>query len=130
MSVFIIAEAGVNHNGSLKLAKQLIDAASSAGADAVKFQTFTAETLVSKSARVMKDFAVEHGIAIDQSGKVIIATSADDLPTIDKLLKNAKDNNIKAIKLNAAEVKEIEPYANPYESGIYSPDTAVIDSQF
>jgi N,N'-diacetyllegionaminate synthase len=51
VSVFIIAEAGVNHNGSLKLAKQLIDAASSAGADAVKFQTFTAETLVSKSAK-------------------------------------------------------------------------------
>lgn len=40
MSVFIIAEAGVNHNGSLDLAKQLIDSACSSGADAVKFQTF------------------------------------------------------------------------------------------
>jgi N,N'-diacetyllegionaminate synthase len=49
--VFIIAEAGVNHNGSLELAKKLIDVASDAGADAVKFQTFKAENLVSKNAQ-------------------------------------------------------------------------------
>ena len=51
MSVFIIAEAGVNHNGSVELAKKLIDAASEAGVDAVKFQTFKAENLVSKNAK-------------------------------------------------------------------------------
>ena len=51
MSVFIIAEAGVNHNGSLDLAKKLIDAACSAGADAVKFQTFKAKNLVTKSSQ-------------------------------------------------------------------------------
>ena len=49
MSVFIIAEAGVNHNGSITLAKKLIDAAVLAGADAVKFQTFKAQSLVSKN---------------------------------------------------------------------------------
>tara|TARA_B100001057_G_scaffold500752_1_gene617591 strand:+ start:11630 stop:12625 length:996 start_codon:yes stop_codon:yes gene_type:complete len=49
MSVFIIAEAGVNHNGSIELAKKLIDVASSAGADAVKFQTFKATNIVTKS---------------------------------------------------------------------------------
>ena len=43
---FIIAEAGVNHNGSLKLAKKLIDKAKEAGADAIKFQTFKTENLV------------------------------------------------------------------------------------
>lgn len=48
--VFIIAEAGVNHNGSQELAKKLIDAAVNAGADAVKFQTFKAGNLVSKLA--------------------------------------------------------------------------------
>ena len=47
---YIIAEAGVNHNGSLTMAKQMIDVAAQAGADAVKFQTFKAEQLVSKSA--------------------------------------------------------------------------------
>lgn len=49
MSVFIIAEAGINHNGSIDLAKKLIDEASNAGADAVKFQTFKAKNLVIKN---------------------------------------------------------------------------------
>jgi len=49
MSVFIIAEAGVNHNGSIKIAKKLINLASEAGADAIKFQTFKAENLVTKN---------------------------------------------------------------------------------
>jgi N,N'-diacetyllegionaminate synthase len=51
MSVFIIAEAGVNHNGSLDLAKKLVDVACSAGADAVKFQTFKAINLAIKSSQ-------------------------------------------------------------------------------
>ena len=46
----IIAEAGVNHNGSIELAKKLIEAAADAGADIVKFQTFKSEKLVAKSA--------------------------------------------------------------------------------
>ncbi len=46
--VFIIAEAGVNHNGSLKTAKKLIDAAAKAGCDAVKFQSFKAEDIVTR----------------------------------------------------------------------------------
>ena len=50
MSVRIIAEAGVNHNGSLKLALRLIDVAADAGADVVKFQTFTAEKVISRYA--------------------------------------------------------------------------------
>ena len=49
--VFIIAEAGVNHNGSIELAKKLIDVAVEAKVDAIKFQTFKAENLVSKNAQ-------------------------------------------------------------------------------
>ena len=49
--VLIIAEAGVNHNGDINLAKKLIDAAADAGVDYVKFQTFKTEKLVSKSAQ-------------------------------------------------------------------------------
>ena len=47
----IIAEAGVNHNGDIETAKRLIDVASDAGADYVKFQTFKAETIVSQNAK-------------------------------------------------------------------------------
>ena len=50
LSTFIIAEAGVNHNGSLEMARQLIDAAVEAQADAVKFQTFKAEKVISRLA--------------------------------------------------------------------------------
>jgi len=48
--VNIIAEAGVNHNGDIRLAKELIDVAAQAGADAIKFQTFKAENIISKYA--------------------------------------------------------------------------------
>ncbi|EMN01219.1 N-acetylneuraminate synthase [Leptospira noguchii str. 1993005606] len=51
MKTLIIAEAGVNHNGDLELARKLIDVAANAGADIVKFQTFKAERLVTKSAK-------------------------------------------------------------------------------
>ncbi len=47
----IIAEIGINHNGSVSIAKQLIDAAADAGVDMVKFQTFKTENLVSKNAQ-------------------------------------------------------------------------------
>lgn len=50
MSVLIIAEAGVNHNGKIELAKNLVDVAVDAGADIVKFQTFKAEQLVTLTA--------------------------------------------------------------------------------
>lgn len=50
-NVLIIAEAGVNHNGDLALARKLVEAAADAGADYVKFQTFKAENLVTKSAQ-------------------------------------------------------------------------------
>lgn len=51
MNTLIIAEAGVNHNGDIGMARQLIDAAAEAGADLVKFQTFRADRLVTTSAK-------------------------------------------------------------------------------
>lgn len=49
--VLIIAEAGVNHNGSIEIAKKLIDKAAEAKADVIKFQTFTADSLVNKNVK-------------------------------------------------------------------------------
>ena len=49
--ILIIAEAGVNHNGDIVLAKQLVDAATNAGADIVKFQTFNADRLATQQAK-------------------------------------------------------------------------------
>ncbi len=58
-NVFIIAEAGVNHNGSLDLAKQLVDVAVDCGVNAVKFQTFKASALVTKQAK-QADYQIEN----------------------------------------------------------------------
>ena len=51
MGVYIIAEAGVNHNGKFELACKLVDAAKEAGVDCIKFQTFKSEKLVSHNAQ-------------------------------------------------------------------------------
>jgi len=64
--IIIIAEAGVNHNGDIDLAKRLIDAAADAGADFVKFQTFKAKNLVSKSA-MKADYQNKNTGEADQS---------------------------------------------------------------
>ncbi len=63
--VFIIAEAGVNHNGKLNLALKLIDAAADAGADAIKFQTFHAEEVVTNSGK-MADYQKKN-LGVDES---------------------------------------------------------------
>jgi len=57
----IIAEAGVNHNGDLALAKQLVEAAAQAGADLVKFQTFTADQLATTHAKMAEYQRVNTG---------------------------------------------------------------------
>jgi N,N'-diacetyllegionaminate synthase len=71
--VFIIAEAGVNHNGSINLAKKLIDVAANSGADAVKFQTFKAINLVTKNlekANYQKSLASQNESQFDMLKKL------------------------------------------------------------
>ena len=65
MKTLIIAEAGVNHNGDLNLAKQLIDVAAAAGVDLVKFQTFKADSLVTRTAK--KAYYQEKATDINES---------------------------------------------------------------
>ncbi|QSZ40743.1 N-acetylneuraminate synthase [Sulfurimonas aquatica] len=92
MSVFIIAEAGVNHNGSVELARKLIDVASSAGADAVKFQTFKTENLVSKSAQ--KAQYQKETTDRNESQFEMIKKLELDLETHKELISYAKEKSI------------------------------------
>ena len=82
-----------------------------------------------EGARRMKAFAAEHGINCQHSGKVIVAASPQDLPVIERLLKNARENGIRAERLDEQGIRQIEPHAGVCQQGIHCPDTAVIDSK-
>ena len=123
MSVFVIAEAGVNHNGSLDMAVQLVDAAATAGADAVKFQTFRAAEMVSRQApkaayqlqttdraesqfemiRKLELSAEHHRVLIDyaaQRGIAFLSTPFDTV-SLDLL---TDDFGLRTIKLPSGEI--------------------------
>jgi len=114
--IFIIAEAGVNHNGSLKKALRLINAAKKAGADAIKFQTFKAENIVTTYAskaeyqknltskketqfQMLKKLELTHKmhlacLAECKKKKIIFISSAFDIESL-LYLKNLKLNYFK-----------------------------------
>ena len=92
MSVFIIAEAGVNHDGSIDNAYRLIDLAVEAGADAIKFQTFKAESLVSKNvdkANYQKQTTNESESQFEMIKRLELSVDAHK-----KLIKYCNDKNI------------------------------------
>jgi N-acetylneuraminate synthase len=123
----IIAEAGVNHNGDIHLAKKLIDVAADAGVDYVKFQTFKTENLVSKSAKkatyqientkeegsqfdMLKKLELDvnaHHILIDycQQKKIQFLSTGFDLESLDLL----NELNIDLFKVPSGEITNL-PY--------------------
>lgn len=125
--IFIIAEAGVNHNGSIENAKALVDAAKEAGADVVKFQTFKAENIASKNApkakyqqnntkandsqyEMLKKLELsyeEHKILIDYciEKEILFLSTAFDLDSIDML----EEFNIPLYKIPSGEINNL-PY--------------------
>jgi N,N'-diacetyllegionaminate synthase len=98
--VFIIAEAGVNHNGSLELAKKLIDVAVEAGADAVKFQTFKADKLVSKHAQ-KADYQKQ--------------TTSTDESQYDMIKKLELDDNAHRVLISYCKDKKIMFLSTPFD---------------
>ena len=127
MKTFIIAEAGVNHNGNIKLAKQMVDKAKEAGADCIKFQTFVPEKIVSKQAKkaeyqktqtnsdesqldmirklaLSNDEFIELSLYCKQLGIDFLST-AFDMESVDFL----KSLNMKAWKIPSGEITNL-PY--------------------
>lgn len=115
--IYIIAEAGVNHNGSLAMAKELIDLAADAGADAVKFQTFRAEEVISTFAPKapyqekltpsgetqlemvrklqLNENQHEELVRQCQSRNIEFVSTPFDLPSVDLLLNRLKVSRLK-----------------------------------
>lgn len=91
----IIAEAGVNHNGSIEIAKQLIDAAAEAGVDYVKFQTFKAEKLVSRSAKKAAYQVSNMSEDKDDSQYTMLKKLELDRSTHETLISYCQQKNIK-----------------------------------
>lgn len=139
MSTFIIAEAGVNHNGSIDLAYKLIDLASEAGVSAIKFQTFKAKNLILKNT-AKADYQIQaenpnesqydmlkklelddddHIRLINYCNKkgIIFLSSPFDLESID-LLDNL---NLKTFKIPSGEITNL-----PYLKRIGSLDKNII----
>ena len=92
MKTFIIAEAGVNHNGDIQLAKKLIEEAAKAGADAVKFQSFKAEKLVSKNAE--KAEYQKETTRAEESQFQMIKKLELNYDKHEELIEHCKKNNI------------------------------------
>lgn len=93
-NVLIIAEAGVNHNGSLENAFKLVDTAVAAGVDYIKFQTFKAENLVSKSAK-KADYQVENTNNKEESQFDMLKKLELSHEHHEKLIEYCNEKNIK-----------------------------------
>ncbi|MDD0847041.1 N-acetylneuraminate synthase family protein, partial [Campylobacter sp. 50012-21] len=91
--VFIIAEAGVNHNGDINIAKRLIETAAKAGADAVKFQSFKAELVISKNAK-KAEYQVQNTGDESESQLEMVKKLELDEKAHDELIAYAKSKNI------------------------------------
>lgn len=92
--VLIIAEAGVNHNGSMENAFRLIDAAVEAGADFVKFQSFKAESLVSKDAR-KAEYQIENTKVEDETQFEMLKKLELNHEQHEQLIQYCKEKNIR-----------------------------------
>jgi N,N'-diacetyllegionaminate synthase len=109
--VFVVAEAGVNHNGSLKIAKKLVREAKNSGADAIKFQTFKANDLASTKSKwfnVFKKLELQDNEFAElndyaKQNKIIFFSAPFSFKAVDLLTKL----NVKAIKIASGDLTNI-----------------------
>lgn len=112
---FVVAEIGINHNGSLALAKKLIDVAAAAGCDAVKFQKRTVPVVYSES-ELLKSREVPHGILVEAMRRNVFGEETVARFATSKFL-DTKNGDLKwALELTEPEYKEIDSYCK--EKGI------------
>lgn len=90
--VVIIAEAGVNHNGDIEIAKKLVDVAVESGADYVKFQTANLDSIVSKSAK-MSEYQIKN-IGVETSQKEMLNKLLLPYEAFEELYEYCKEKNI------------------------------------
>ena len=106
MNTLIIAEAGVNHNGDMEMAKQLIDVAADAGVDYVKFQTFKSEKLVSKNAEKASYQKENTGDSSESQLKMLQKLELSETDHLE-LIAYCKSKNIKFLS-TAFDVESID----------------------
>lgn len=122
--VFIIAEAGVNHNGDKALAKKLIDAAALVGADAVKFQTFDPDTLVTKVAK-KAEYQVRNEENLSHLRRRVIPLQKGELKT-----EESQYEMLKGLMLPREMHAELKAYAEQKGIIFLSTPFSLSDAQF
>ena len=122
-NTFVIAEAGINHNGSISMARELIDAAADANADAVKFQSFVTEELVTASApkaeyqadaegKSQREMLEEYELTSEQQAELQQYCSEQDItflstPFESRSLKLLDELDVPAIKVGSGELTNL-----------------------
>jgi N,N'-diacetyllegionaminate synthase len=104
--ILIIAEAGVNHNGDMNLAKKLIEAAAKAGANIIKFQTFNANRLVTKFIE-KAEYQVNSDINKNESQLSMLSKLELTAPMHKELIKHCSKSNIEFLS-TGFDIKDIE----------------------
>jgi len=94
---------------------------------------YAADSLKAKfcvdGARRLLEYVDQHQLPVLKCGKVIVASKPENTQTLNTLLERARTNGVEAKRISLEELRELEPEAHSYESAIWSPKTAVIDSK-
>jgi L-2-hydroxyglutarate oxidase LhgO len=77
--------------------------------------------------RMLKEFCNERGVTVRETGKVVVTTSSEQLPDLEKLFQRGQANGVELEKIDEAQLYELEPLARTHEQALWSPTTAVAD---